>query len=266
MGRRRWAGWLGMLAGWLAAVPAPAQPAAGSSAAEHATGTASVPAFPTAQIPLEELPPPMRDRVRNVLDHPTLTSRGPAEAFCCSPHLYYWLVENPDQAVRLWRGLGAQCMDIRSQGGGRFSWQDPQAGEVHWETVLRGQHQRVWYAEGEVKPAPLLPAATVRAVLVLHHAEGSDGEGKPAVRHQIDLVVHTDSRALALAARLFGATAPRAAEQYLSQIEMFFGALAWYLSENPARAKALLEQVQRPAGARGPHPSSYAPRPLPGNG
>jgi hypothetical protein len=262
MGCRRKAGWLGVSAGWLAAATAFAQPAGGAAGAnrEPHTAAALVPSFPPARVPLEELPPAVRERVRKVLDHPTLSARGPAEGFCCSPLLYYWLVEHPDQAVRLWRGLGAQCTDIYNQGGGRFAWQDAQAGEVHWETVLRGPHQRVWYAEGSVKPAPLLPAAAVQAVLVLHHVEGHDGEGRPALRHQIDLVLHTDSRALALAARLFGVAAPRVAEQYIGQIEMFFGALAWYLTEHPAKARALFDQMQRSPGA------DAAPPPQPGKG
>jgi hypothetical protein len=252
------------LAGWLAAAAAPAQAPVGPEG--PAAGRAASPSFPAARVPLEELHPAVRERVRKVIEHPTLSARGPAEAFCCKPLLYHWLVEHPDHAVRLWRALGAQCTDIQSMGDGRFRWQDPQAGEVHWETVLRGPHQRIWYAEGEVKPAPLLPAASVRAVLVLHYVEGIDGEGRPAMRHQMDLVLHTDSRALALAARLFGASVPRVAEQYIGQMEMFFGALAWYLSEHPARAKALFEQVQRAAGAapQGPHPGSATPRP--GNG
>ncbi len=259
MGCRRRAGWLGAIAGWLAAATVSAQQA-GSTAAptpEHPTGAAATPSFPPARVPLEELPPAVRDRVRKVLEHPTLSARGPAEGFCCSPLLYYWLVEHPDQAARLWRGLGAQCTNILNLGGGRFGWEDAQAGEIHWDTVLRGPHQRVWYAEGQVKPAPLLPSAPVHAVLVLHHVEGRDGDGHPAMRHQMDLVLHTDSRALALAARLFGVAAPRAAEQYIAQMEMFFGALAWYLTEHPAKAKTLFEQLQHPAGtdaASPPHP------------
>jgi hypothetical protein len=254
MGCRRRAGWLGVLAGWLAAAAAPAQGPVGAGGPMPESGSgAAVPSFPAARVPLDELHPAVRDRVRKVLEHPTLSARGPAESFCCKPLLYFWLLEHPDQAVRLWRCVGAQCMDIHSEGGGRFRWHDPQMGEIHWETIFRGPQQRIWYAEGEVRPAPLLPAASVRAVVVLHYLEGVAGEGKPAVRHQMDLVVHTDSRALALAARLFGASVPRAAEQYIGQMEMFFGYLAWYLSENPARAKALFEQVQRGAGAS-PHP------------
>jgi hypothetical protein len=250
MGCRRVAGWLGVCVAWLAAVPAPAQPLVSSTAAGDGrpaeAGTA--PSFPTASVPLEELPPAVRERVRRVMDQPTLCARGPAEAFHCRPTVYQWLLDHPDQAVRLWRFLGAECTDIDSEGDGRFRWQEPQAGEVHWETVLRGPRQRVWYAEGQIRPAPWMRASAVQAVVVLHYAEGKDREGKSAVRHQMDLWIHTDSRALALGARLFGASAPRLAEQYIGQMEMFFGALAWYLDQNPQKARAMFEQLRHPSG------------------
>jgi hypothetical protein len=236
---RRVAGWLGLFVAWLAAGPAPAQ-----VPGDLRPGNSPAAVFPATRVPLEELPPEVREPLRKVLERPTLSARGLAETFHCRPELYQWLLDHPDQAVRLWRRLGAQCPDIRSEGPARFSWHDPQVGDLHWQTVLSTPQQRVWYAEGRVRPAPLLPAATVRAVVVLHCADGPDREGRSAVRHQMDLVLHTDSRALALAARLFGASAPRLAESYIGQMEMFFGALAWYLSENPDRAQALFQHLR----------------------
>jgi hypothetical protein len=214
---------------------------------------ASVPAqgFVAAPIPLDELAPPVRERVRAVLEHPTLSSRGPLEAFHCRPVLYYWLLDHPDLAVRLWRGLGAKCTDIQANGDGGFTWKDAQNGEVHWQTIVRGAKQRVWYAEGRVKPGVMLPAVSLRAVVVLNHQEGSDGNGKPAVRHQMDMTLHTDSRAVNLATRLFGASAPRLAEEYVGQLEMFFGALAWYLSEHPDKATTLFEELKQAPGNGG---------------
>jgi hypothetical protein len=210
--------------------------------------------FLAPPVPLEELPPGVRERVRGVLERPTLSTRGPVEAFACRPSLYYWLLDHPDLACHLWRGLGAKCTDIASQGEGRFSWQDPQGGEVHWQTVLRGPRQRVWYAEGRVKPGVMLPSVPVQAVVVLNHQEGSDGGGRTAVRHQMDLVLHTDSRAVKMATRLFGASAPRMAEEYVGQMEMFFGALAWYLTQHPDKAAALFEELKRTAPAPQPAP------------
>ena len=165
--------------------------------------------FVPAPVPLDQLAPPLRERVRSVLAHPTLSSRGPLEAFHCRPVLYYWLLDHPDVAMRMWRGLGAKCTDIQALGNGNFMWKDAQNGEVHWQTIVRGPKQRVWYAEGRVKAGVMLPSVSIRAVVVLNHQEGTDGHGKPAMRHQMDMILHTDSRAVSLATRLFGASAPR---------------------------------------------------------
>ena len=260
--RRKALGWL--LGACCAAGPnlVSAQPAPDSSRpASNVTQKSAAPSqgFVAAPVPLDELAPPMRERVRAVLEHPTLSSRGPLEAFHCRPGLYYWLLDHPDLAVRLWRGLGAKCTDIAALGENSFIWKDAQNGEVHWQTVVRSARQRVWYAEGRVKPGVMLPAVPIRAVVVLNHQEGTDGGGKPAVRHQMDLILHTDSRAVSLATRLFGASAPRLAEEYVGQLEMFFGGLAWYLTQHPDKAAALFEDLKRPAGA----PPGVAPAPEP---
>jgi hypothetical protein len=60
------------------------------------------------------------------------------------------------------------------------------------------------------------------------------------VQHQADLIINTDSRSILLVARLLGSTASRLAEQYVSQLEMFFSALPWYIEQHPERAQELL--------------------------
>jgi hypothetical protein len=143
--------------------------------------------------------------------------------------------------------LGAKCTDIHSCGDGRFGYRDELGSDVRWETILAGARQRVWYAEGQVKPAVLLPAARIQALLVLDFVDGCDSQGRPAVKHQMRLILHTDSHAVALATRFLGSSAPRVAEHYVAQIEMFFGALAWYLDQNPDRAKELFARLESPA-------------------
>src|ERR1700736_1086085 len=137
-------------------------------------------------VPLDQLPAGVRDSVRQVVEQPTLTSRGPTEAFHGRPSMYLWLLDHPDQAVLIWRRLGAKCLDITSQGQGRFAWTDGQGSNVHWETVQSGPDQRIWYAEGNARPSPLLPVVPVRAVVVLHYLEGQDSLGRPMIRHHAD--------------------------------------------------------------------------------
>ncbi len=193
-----------------------------------------------SRLALESMPADCRARVRGVLERPTLHASGPLEAFHGQPEVYHHLLDHPDRAVRMWRKLGAVCTEIEDRGGGRFGWRDDQGSDVHWDTVLRTARQRVWYAEGSVRPGQLLPLIHVRAVFVLHVTEGRDGQGRSALRHQGELVLHTDSRAAHLAARVLGASAPHVAEQYVGQIQTFFAALAWHLDEHPEKGRELL--------------------------
>jgi hypothetical protein len=203
-------------------------------------------------IPLDEIPAGAREKVRAVAEQPTLVTHGRTEAFACQPVVYRWLLDHPDQAVRLWRMLGAKCTDILRQEDNKFYYQDAQGSKVTWAVALDNGRQRIWYAEGQVKPGLLLPVVQVQAVVVLTYCEGSDARGKPAVRHQMDLMLKTDSSAIALAARLLGASGPRMAEQYVGQIEMFFAAMSWYLDQHPERAEAMFQELQRPEKPKKP--------------
>ncbi len=185
------------------------------------------------QVPLEQLPLGVRDQVGQVLDKPTVFGHGPSEVFPGRPAMYHWLLDHPDRAARAWRRLGATCMDIRDRGDGHFGWVDGHGSDVQWQTVYRGPRLRIWYAEGKVRPAPLLPMVSVRVVLCLRHIEGHDSEGHCLLRHHADVFLQTDNKTAALVARLFGASAPRIAEQCLAQLEMFFSALVWYLDQHP---------------------------------
>lgn len=233
-------GWLGLLAGmvWVsAAAQARAQQA--PTRAEAALERARV----AAEVPLELLPPRVRDATRLALEKPTLFAHGPAETFACEPGVYYWFLEHPDRAVLAWRRLGAKCISITDRGGGRFGWSDENGSDVVWETVHHDRNVRIWFAEGKARPGPLLPLVPVRAVVVLHHSEGRDRNGGPVLHHQTDMFLRTDSTAASLVSKLMGPSAPRMAEQCLGQMQMFFAGLAWYLHRHPERAELLLAGV-----------------------
>ncbi|HEV3257898.1 MAG TPA: hypothetical protein VG013_13515 [Gemmataceae bacterium] len=234
--RRIRADWLTVMAGALWAV-------AGEAMAQGPSATARVPHAPAAartlQVPLDSLPPSIRHGVRLVLEQPTLSIQGPAEVFRGRPAVYRWFLDHPDQAVATWRQLGARCTEITSQGGGRFRWTDSHGSELHWDTIVAGPQVRVWYAEGTVRPGPLLPAVPVHAVAVLRFMCGLDHSGHPLIRHQADVFLQTDSKTAALITRLLGSSGPRLAERGVAQMEMFFSALVWYLDHHPEWAEGL---------------------------
>ena len=78
----------------------------------------------------------------------------------------------------------------------QYRWADEQGSEVFWHSVLLGHGLHVWYAEGKVKPATLLPLTAFRAVMVMQYVEGKDTKGKPAVQHQVHFLLQCDGRAM----------------------------------------------------------------------
>jgi hypothetical protein len=194
------------------------------------------------RIPLESLPFAIREGIQAVLDNPTLASKGIPETFNADPAMYHWLLGHADVVAKLWRLLGAKVSDINEHEG-LYSWQDGHGSDVHWYIAYRGKGIHAWYAEGKAKPTLLLPASPFRALAVLQYTEGKDPAGKPAIRHQVHFLLRCDGRAMALAARILGASAPHLAEQYLGHLQMFYGGLAWYLWQDDDRARRMFHQV-----------------------
>jgi hypothetical protein len=198
---------------------------------------------PVPVVPVEEIAPDTRDKVRYVLEKPTLSSRSVPETFNTDHAVYRYLLDHPDHAVKLWRLLGAKVAEIDDRGSGTYVWHDGQGSEVTWQIVHRGSSLHVWYAEGKVKPGALFAAHPFRAVAMMQYTEGVDVNGLPAVRHQVHFHLRCESRAVALAARIMGGSAPRLAEQYLTQLQMFYGGMAWYTYQDDARAKKLFDDA-----------------------
>jgi hypothetical protein len=196
------------------------------------------PSFP---IPVEELASRQQE-VAHVLRHPTLAARGPAENFECRPEQYYFFLDHPDRAVDVWRRIGAKCVSIADRGDGQFGWADDIGGDVSWEIVHRSKDMHVWYAHGKVRAGPVMPLVPVEVVVVLHHREVSGAAQKHTIEHHSEVFLHTDSKTTQVFARLMGTSTTRLAEQGLSQMQLFFSALCWYLDRHPERASALLRE------------------------
>jgi hypothetical protein len=238
--------WLGLTIGglWLSPATAWAQP--GKPNQEQIA----------KEVPLEQLPAAIRDGVRRVLEQPTVFAHGPPEAFRAQPAFYCWLLDHPDRGVQMWRRLGAKCVTIVDRGNGYFGWTDGQGTDISWQTIHRSTNLRIWYAEGTARPGPLLPPVPLRAVVVLRYGEApsvplyakkNEKDSRTLMIHQADLFLQTDSQAAALVAKLVGSSAPRLAEHCVSQMEMFFSALAWYVNRHPDRAEALLSEMLPPS-------------------
>lgn len=193
-----------------------------------------------SRVPIQELPADLRDSVRHVVEQPTLYSHGAVESFSGQPAMYSWLLDHPDRAVVAWRRLGARCTEITRLENGHFRWRDDHGSEIRWQTIHNTASLRIWYAVGTIRPGLLLPSIPVQMVVLLRHGNRADGPTRNVIYHQPDVFLKTDSKTAVIVTRLLGASAPRVAEQCLSQMEAFYSGLVWYMDHHPERTEKLL--------------------------
>lgn len=190
-------------------------------------------------VPTDELPPALREKVKKVLNQPSLVTHGPSEEFTASPKLYRWVLDHPDRAAAAWQRIGIPCQPIHDRGNGRFSWSDEQGSEVVWFPLADSAEARIWYAEGQVRPGALLPTIPVRAVVVLRY-KYPNTDDLTKIQHEVDVFCYADSRAANLVYRLFGPSTDRMAQQAAEQLLLFFGTISQYVGEHPQAAAKLL--------------------------
>jgi hypothetical protein len=194
------------------------------------------------QFSFEGMEAPERELVQNLMDRPTLYARGPQEPFQCRPEHFYWFLDHPDKAVVAWRRLGARCVNITPRGPSSYAWTDTIGSEVVWVTVQASKGQRIWYAQGKVKPGKLLPAIPVKAVVVLQYSDTRAADGTSLINQRTFLYLHTDSKSAALVTKMLGGSSQHVAEQGLEQLQLFFSGLSWYMHRHPDQSEALLRE------------------------
>ena len=129
---------------------------------------------------------------------------------------------------------------IVDRGAGRFGWTDEHGSDLQWETVYHSCDKPHLVRRGQGPPRAAVAAGPRqgrhRPCATL---EQTGPNGAKTMQHQADMFLHTDSAGAALATKLLGAAAPKMAEQCVTQMQMFFGGLAWYVHRYPDRAAAL---------------------------
>lgn len=183
-----------------------------------------------AQIPLEKLSEPVRNKINFVLKHAQLFHRSKTEAFPCNPDVYRWLLESPDASLFAWKKLGATKANITRQDNGAFLGTDGAGGELRWHLVATGPLTRIWYAEGSGRIGPLLPTMTIRAIVVLNFQDVKGIDGRNGIKHHIELFANYDS--IAIVNKLTSMSADATGKKAVQQLEVFFSGMAWYVSQH----------------------------------
>lgn len=181
-----------------------------------------------------------RDAVAGVVKSPTISTKATAPDVVCTVSMYEWLFDHPDRVSLAWQRLKVPAVPITDLGNGQFAWTDEHGSQVAWRVVGTFKDGLVWYATGKVKPGTAVPGVPVKAVAVLTRSQKAAKDGVAAFSTTVQVYIHSDSRAAALAVRLLGSAGPKVAEQGAEQFLEFFNGIAEYVQKHPGKADALL--------------------------
>jgi hypothetical protein len=181
-----------------------------------------------------------RDAVAHVVKSPTVSTKATAPDVVCTVSMYEWLFDHPDRVSLAWQRLKVPAVPITDLGNGQFVWADEHGSQVTWRVVGTFKDGLVWYATGKVKPAAAAPGVPVKAVAVLTRTQKAAKDGVAAFSTTVQVYVHSDSRAAALAMRVLGPASAKVAEQGAEQFLEFFNGIAEYVQKHPAKAETLL--------------------------
>jgi hypothetical protein len=220
-----------------ATIPALAQTKAGPTKSVTSTPqtTTPLPAF------LDSVPQAQRETLAQIVRKPTITTKYTEDPFVANETVYKWLLEHPDRVSLAWQRMKVECVEIKDEGKGSFSWSDADGSLVTWQPVVKFADGLVWHATGKVKAAAILPMMPVKAVAYVRYpSKPTDKPGIVTFTPETHLYAQTDSKAANLLLRIAGPAAPKMAEEGAEQLLFFFSGVATYLHKNPEQVATML--------------------------
>jgi hypothetical protein len=189
---------------------------------------------------LEVVRPEFHEAVLKCVRHPTVSTKSAGEEVICTVAVYEWLYDHPDRVALAWQRLKVPTVNITDLGNGKFAWTDENGSEVVWQTVGRFRDGRVWLASGKVKAVLGGPSVPIQATFIVSHPRRVEKDGVAVFTPNVQIYVHSDSKAAHVVLRLIGPTAPRLAEEAAGQLLDFFGGIAAVVQNHPSKAETLL--------------------------
>jgi len=172
------------------------------------TGTALIAAVAwgvvgDGRVPFDRLPPPVQERLRDVVDHAVFERGVRGVTFRSREPMFLYFLEHPDVAAAAARALRVANYQVRPQGDGTYWGDDTRGAKGVFEVVYADPHKRVVHAQGTYD-THWLPTIHARIVLVLDFEHRNGADGHSYVRSDVMGYLRVDNRFLDVLARLVG--------------------------------------------------------------
>ncbi len=222
------------------------------------------------RVPFDRIPPPVQERLRDVMDHAVFQRAVHDLTFRSREPVLLYFLDNPDFAAAVARALKVAQYRVESRPDGTYWGDDARGARGIFEVVYADPRKRVVHAQGTYD-TKWLPTVYARLVLVLEfeHRNGADGQSR--VTSDLKGYLRVDNPFLNVLARLVGPIVGSAVDRKMARTFGIAGKVSERAYDDPGGFLQVLRQAPdmdpghlaalaaRLGQAAGGHPDISAP-------
>ena len=168
-----------------------AWPAACRAQPGDTSGSAQARAEALQSIPIEELNEASREKLRPILDKPSLYRRMPVQVVDCDPDLHVFLIRYPEVIVNIWQLMEVTKVQIKRTGPYTFDATDGSGTVSKVELIYGRPDLHIYYANGYYE-GPLFRNRIEGDCVIMLRSVYAQRDGRTQVTNCLDVFVRME--------------------------------------------------------------------------
>jgi hypothetical protein len=198
-------------------------------------------------IPIDQLSPAARTKVRWVLENTSLFRRLPLRVIICDAELYSFAAQHPDVVVNIWEVLGVSHIVMRQTGPEAYQVNDDIGTTGTFEYLYRSRDTQIAYIDGKYGGKIFGQHVRGRGIIILKSGFVRDIEGRCYISSRLDAFMNIEPGSAEFLTKTFQPMVGKVADSNFVQTADFLGSLSRTAEVNlrgMQRLTARLDKVQ----------------------
>ena len=168
----------------------------------------------------------------------------PTLKFEIDPRAYFYLTEQPDVTVSIWRALGISKFRVRQTSPGVYDADAGDGTKGSIEVIQRSPQHQVILCRGVFKSSLLLKGVKTRSVIHMQTQFTRDKSGKTFVTHRAFTHVAFQSTAIDIAAKMLSPVGNLVLDQNFREISLFMHVMSLGMSRQPGWVERITRKMK----------------------
>jgi hypothetical protein len=196
------------------------------------------------RVPFGEFTPAVRERIRPVLESPTLFRRLPRIRCEVDSRVYSYFTTHPDVAVSIWRAMGISDMQMRQTGPWEYETDLTDGTQGVINVLYRSADKHIVMCEGQFKSPLLAKPIHSIGLMSLQVEYTRDASGRSHVTHSADVFVLFPSHAVEAVARLISPMSFKMADRNFEEVTLFLRMMDEAMTRQPGWVEQIAPRLE----------------------